>query len=198
MDKEPLKILLAGDSFAAPWPGPGFGWPRMLADKYTVTNVAQAGVSEYKILKQIERADVESFDCVIISHTSPNRLHTPNHPVHKTELHKDCDLIYADVENKRSWFNPSLSAAKGWFEYHYDQEYQNDIYKLIRKRIQEKITVPYISLNNLEASLPFVIETNSIDFSALWQTERGAVNHYTLSGNKTVFCTVDLAIQRIV
>lgn len=94
-------------------------------------------------------------------------------------------------------FNPSLAAAKGWFEYHYDQEYQNDIYLLLRESILENITKPYISLNNLEVSLPFVIEPNSIDFSKLWRTERGVVNHYTTAGNKTVFSTIDLAITKV-
>ena len=48
-----LRILIAGDSFAAEWPGT-HGWSKMLAEHHDVKNVAQAGVSEYKILKQLK------------------------------------------------------------------------------------------------------------------------------------------------
>ena len=43
-----MKLLVAGDSFVAEWPGDE-GWVKLLANDYDVTNVAQAGVSEYKI-----------------------------------------------------------------------------------------------------------------------------------------------------
>ena len=197
MVKKPIKILIAGDSFAAFWPNAVNGWPNLLSQKYNVTNIAEAGVGEYKIWKQIKNANIDEFDLVIVSHTSPNRVHTIKHPIHKTDLHKNCDLIYTDIEAHSNWFNPSLAAAKGWFEHHYDQEYQNDIYRLLRESILKNITKPYISLNNLEVSLPFVIEPNSIDFSKLWKTERGVVNHYTTAGNKTVFNAVDLAITKV-
>ena len=51
-----MKILICGDSFAADWTVkyPGQGWPNMLAEIHEVTNLAQAGCSEYKILKQLE------------------------------------------------------------------------------------------------------------------------------------------------
>ena len=197
MVKKSIKILIAGDSFAAKWPNAVNGWVNLLAEKYNVTNVAQAGVSEYKIWKQIETANVNEYDLVIVSHTSPNRVHTIKHPIHKTDLHKDCDLIYTDIEAYSDWFNPSLSAAKGWFEYHYDQEYQDDIYQLLRESILKNITKPYISLNNLDSSLPFIIEPNSLDFTGLWKSERGVVNHYTTAGNKTVFNAVDLTITKV-
>ena len=47
-----MKILVAGDSFAAEWPGDD-GWVKLLAQSHEVTNVAQAGCGEYKIFKQI-------------------------------------------------------------------------------------------------------------------------------------------------
>ena len=45
------RILVAGDSFAAEWPT-GKGWVHKLAEDNAVNIVAQAGVGEYKILKQ--------------------------------------------------------------------------------------------------------------------------------------------------
>ena len=39
-----------------------------------------------------------------VSCTSPSRVHTQNHPLHKKGLHKDCDLIYTDLEDRNSLF----------------------------------------------------------------------------------------------
>lgn len=193
MDEKSIKILIAGDSFAAPWADSG--WPSLLSKKYNVTNLAQAGVSEYKIYQQVK--SFKDYNLAIVSHTSPNRLHTRNHPIHKTELHKNCDLIYADIASHHNIFNRSLAAAKGWFSYHYDQEYQDTIYQMLRKSIQDIITVPCINLNNMPVSLPFCVEDICIDFSKLWQSERGIVNHYTDTGNQIVFEKVDKLIKKV-
>ena len=78
MDKKSKKILIIGDSFACVWPNEVTGWPTQLAQQYDVTNLAQAGVSEYKILKQLLNFEKENpwwqhdFNCVIVSHTSPS------------------------------------------------------------------------------------------------------------------------------
>ena len=70
------RIVLAGDSFGCEWPI-GEGWSLMLA-KNAVNNIAQAGVGEYKILKQLwnECRDaywVNNYDAVIVCHTSPKQ-----------------------------------------------------------------------------------------------------------------------------
>jgi hypothetical protein len=182
------NILIAGDSFAAEWPGEYLGWPKMLQEYYNVTNLAQAGVSEYKILKQLKSVDLSKFDSIIVSHTSPSRVHTPQHPLHKEGLHKDCDLIYTDIADRSSLFNSSLRAAQGWFRYHYDDEYQIDMYNLIRKEIRSLLgSYSYISITHTDISTEYAIEHNNINFSNLWKQERGSVNHYTLKGNKEIF-----------
>jgi hypothetical protein len=178
-----MKILIAGDSFAAPWPNTKLGWSDLLAEKHTVTNIAQAGISEYKILKQIESQNIVDFDVVIVSHTSPSRVHTPYHPLHKTGFHQHCDLILNDLIDRSSLFNPSLKAAQGYFKYHYDEEYQIDIYNLIRKQIMQLISIPYISMSHVDIVNDLKIEDNHIDFSHLWSNERGNINHYTIEGN---------------
>jgi len=186
-----MKILIAGDSFATVWPNAELGWPTLLAAKYNVVNLAQAGIGEYKILKQIESQHVASFDMVIVSHTSPSRLHTPQHPIHKQGLHKDCDLILNDLLDKSSFRNPSLKAAQEYFKYHYDDQYQIDIYNLIRKQIKLLITVPYISMSHIDIVNQLAVETNHINFSGLWTKERGSINHYTIEGNSKIFETLE-------
>ena len=186
-----MKVLIAGDSFATIWPNSQLGWPTLLAKKYNVVNLAQAGIGEYKILKQIKSQEINNFDLVIISHTSPSRLHTNNHPIHKEGFHKNCDLILNDLINRSAFRNPSLKAAQEYFKYHYDDEYQIDIYKLIRKQINELITVPYISMSHVDIVNTLAIEANHIDFSNLWAKERGSMNHYTVEGNFKIFETLE-------
>ena len=186
-----MKVLIAGDSFATIWPDSQLGWPTLLAKKYDVVNLAQAGIGEYKILKQIESQEINNFDLVIVSHTSPSRLHTNNHPVHKEGFHKNCDLILNDLINRSTFRNPSLKAAQEYFKYHYDDEYQIDIYNLIRKQINELITIPYISMSHVDVVNTLAIEANHIDFSNLWSKERGSMNHYTVEGNFKIFETLE-------
>jgi hypothetical protein len=92
------RLLIAGDSFAARYPDDqGQGWPLLLRELYEVTNVAQAGVSEYKILKQLQSiSNIGQYNFIVIAHTSPHRVHTRK-SIHNTELHKDCDLLLSDV-----------------------------------------------------------------------------------------------------
>jgi hypothetical protein len=189
------KILIAGDSFAAQWPNVDSGWVNLLKNNFTVTNVAQAGVGEYKILKQIQSINIKDYDAIIISHTSPSRVHTVSHPIHKDGFHKDCDLIITDIENRSSLFNNSLRTAKKWFEYHYDDEYQLDIYRLIRKEINSIINIPYLSLSHIPLVNQLSVEKNHIDFSNLWINNRGVINHYTKEANIEIYNKVKLWIQ---
>jgi len=183
-----INILIAGDSFAAKWPFARQGWVDLLAHKHNVTNVAQAGCGEYKILKQIQTADLGKYDLIIVSHTSPSRVYTPVHPIHKIGFHKDCDLLAKDVMERNSWFNNSLKAAQGYFKYHYDDEYQIEIYKLLRQKILEVIgNKPYLSLTHIDITRDLSIELDNIDFSDLWKKERGTINHYTINGNKIIY-----------
>jgi hypothetical protein len=48
------KILICGDSFAADWSKKynSIGWVNMIENDHIITNIAEAGVSEYKIYKQ--------------------------------------------------------------------------------------------------------------------------------------------------
>lgn len=194
LQKEKMQILIAGDSFAAKWHG-GRGWVDKLEKRYNVTNIAQGGVSEYKILKQLETIDHSKFDIVIVSHTSPYRVHTPNHPLHKTKLHANCDLIANDIMDRYSLFNNSLRAAQGYIKYHFDEEYYIDIYKLIRSKILDLITAKYISMSHLKLSKHLTVEPDHMDFYKTWQKHRGNYCHYDDKGNSIVYNFVKKRIR---
>lgn len=192
-----LKILIAGDSFAADWhakyPTEYCGWPNLLSTAYQVTNLAQAGCSEYKILKQIQSADLSLFDVVVVSHTSPDRVHTITHPVHSEDLlHNQADLIFSDIEyhwHKHS-DNLALASSYQYFKYHYDSQYYLDIYNLFRKEInsllQDTVSVQITHFSNVDAE---------INFSSLHRSNQGFINHYSRSGNIVVFKKLQKIIE---
>lgn len=187
------KILIVGDSFAADWRSKSseldYGWPTLLSQTHSTTNLAKGGVGEYKILKQIQSQDLNNYHSVIVAHTSPSRCHTKTHPVHNHDsFHNSCDLLYSDIDyhSKRSsnLFNFSLRAAKNWFIYHYDHDYQQDIYWLIRKEIDSLLQDKnVIELKN------FDIKANNtvLDYTGHAVYNQGYANHYTPETNKEIY-----------
>jgi len=197
MAQNSLKILIAGDSFAARWANTDTGWPSLLSQCFNVTNIAQAGVGEYKILKQIKNSDLNKFDLLIVSHTSPFRIHTPEHPIKRDGLHKNCDLIYTDLEANIDPSNKSLTTALDWFKYHYDEEYQCDMYNLVRQEINRIANIPYLCLDHNPITSNHAFEKDRIDFSNIWTKHRGVINHYNDDGNTLVFQTIRDKIEKL-
>lgn len=185
------KILILGDSFAADW-SVKFkdykGWPNLLAEKYQVDNIAQAGVAEYKIYKQLlSITDLNVYDFIIISHTSPYRVHTRNHPIHCDDiLHNHADLIYGDVEyHKNRWynlFNKRLRAAYEFFKYHYDEEYFFTTYWLYRKEIDL-----ILKKHNVLVIDNFNEKSDCLNFKYMIPTYSGRINHFNKEGNEIIY-----------
>lgn len=187
------RLLIAGDSFAARYPDDqGQGWPLLLRELYEVTNVAQAGVSEYKILKQLQSiSNIGQYNFIVIAHTSPHRVHTRK-SIHNTELHKDCDLLLSDVESKKFTLDPAIKSAKGYFKYHFDPDYYQDIYNLLRKEINEVTRyVPTLHVDHFDTALAYAKEDHRLDLSSMWPYYRGDVNHYTREGNQIVCARIE-------
>jgi len=181
-----MKLLIAGDSFTADWSikyPDVVGWPNMLASKYDVQNIAQAGVGEYKILKQLESVDVSNFDAVIISHTSFSRVHTKKHPfLFDDILHKNCDLILSDLNHKK-YLNESARTAYNYFKYHFDENYYEDIYNLVRDKIESLIKdiKLYLPINNFQP------RSYDISYNHLLHSYKGEINHFNQEGNEIIF-----------
>lgn len=184
------KILILGDSFAADWSvkyKEYKGWPSLLKDRYDVTNLAQAGVGEYKIYKQLDKVDPSDYDVIIISHTSPYRVHTRTHPIHYYDkLHNNADMIYGDIRYHRfrlcNLFNRSLKAAYDFFRYHYDDEYFSTTYWLYRREIDNKLKNSYtIVIDN------FNEEPGTLNFKYMSPQHSGIINHFSKEGNVIIF-----------
>ena len=194
-----MNLLLCGDSFAADWQvkyPDQKGWPNLLADKYTVTNIAQAAVGEYKIWQQIKSADLTKFDTIVISHASPNRIHCKIHPVHAdTILHKHSDLIYSDL---LAHDTADCKLAVGFFERYFEIDYHQDISELICREILN-ILGNYTHLNQIH-----LVNINkkklynflpSYDINRIFTKHRGDINHLSAMGNQKVFEKIEQLIS---
>lgn len=183
------KLLICGDSFAADWTVKysGKGWPNMLAEHYSVTNLAQAGCSEFKIYKQLTSVDLDLFDSIIISHTSPYRIYVKEHPVHKDDpLHKNSDLIYTDI-SEHSKNNAELLSAIEYFEKYFDTDYAIYVHNLICQDIEKIVQGKnVIHMKHIRWDDLYQFK-NLLDFRAVFSQHRGSMNHFDELGNILVF-----------
>jgi hypothetical protein len=194
-----MKLLICGDSFAADWQieyPDQKGWPNLLADKYTVTNIAQAAVGEYKIWQQIKSINLSKFDTVIISHSSPNRIHCKNHPIHANKvLHKDSDLIYNDL---LAHDDSDCKLAVKFFERYFEIDYYQDISNLICREILN-ILDQYPELNqihlvNIKKKRLYDFLPGYYDINRIFVKHRGDMNHLTPTGNQLMFNQIEKMI----
>jgi hypothetical protein len=190
-----MKILIAGDSFAADWTvkyPDQKGWPNLLAECFDVKNIAQAGVSEYRIYRQIMSVEnLHEYDFCIISHTSPYRSVTRHHPVHASDLlHQHADLMLNDINyhfhTLKGMFNRSLRAASKYIKYHYDIEFHETIYNLLKKEIDEKLLK-----NNTISIFDLLFKLNDneqdVNLHELQKRYPGKINHFSIQGNQLIF-----------
>lgn len=186
------KVLICGDSFAADWTVkyPGEGWPNLLAKDYNVTNLAQAGCSEYKIYKQLKSTDLSQYDHIIVFHTSPNRLYTVKHPVHHSDpLHCNSDLIYNDVK-EHSNTNKELVPVVEYFEQHFDVDYARFMHNLLCEHI-ENMLEPYDTIHASGIDYDELYQfSNMIKFNDVVLKNLGSINHCNSIGNKIVYNTL--------
>lgn len=185
------RILICGDSFAADWSIKYLdypGWPNLIANEYIVTNLAQAGVSEYKIWLQLKSANLSQYDIIILSHTSPYRIPIEEHPAHKDDLlHKNCDLIYLDAKKSD---NKELQPIVDYFEKYFIPDYACFVHNLIIDQeinyLQEKFAKPVINITNLDWS-GLRCTNNFISFHSVFKQHPGLINHFSKHGNQLIF-----------
>jgi hypothetical protein len=193
------KILICGDSFAADWTVkyPGEGWPNLLAKEYDITNLAQAGCSEYKIYLQIQSVNLADFDAIIVSHTSPYRLYVKEHPIHMNDiLHSNSDLIYSDVK-EHSKSNKELLPLANYFEEYFDIDHAKFVHSLICEKI-EKIAATHNTLHLVNHKWDDLYKfQNVFSFNELFETNRGTINHFDENGNYIVYQKVSEWIKHL-
>ena len=176
------NVLICGDSFAADWTKKynGAGWVNMLCNDFNITNVAEAGVSEYKIYQQIKKQKIQDYDKVIISHTSAYRIPVETHPVHsKDTLHYNCDFIYSDIREHKD--NPDVKCIVDLYEKYFHVDYAVFVHELIVKEINtlcpNAINITFFNSFNKDA----------VQFEDVFLENRGNMNHLNEKGNKIIY-----------
>lgn len=188
-----IKVLLCGDSFSAdytPIDKEGIGWPTLLAQDVDLTNVSNAGSSEYRIWRQVRDNVNSSYDYVIVSHTSPYRIYIEQHPLHSESLlHKNCDLIYNDIKGR------NLDYIEHWFEKCFSDEQARDVHQLLIKDIDTMCNGNKIlHIGHLDISAPK--NFNFVSFNKEWKKHQGTVNHYNRNGNQKVYAKLKEMIDK--
>jgi|TARA_B100001093_G_scaffold328543_1_gene313505 hypothetical protein len=167
-------ILITGDSFSADY---GKGWVNSIDN---AVNVSQCGVGEYKILKQLQNRDLSLYTHIIVSHTSPYRIHTAHHPLHANDkMHYACDFMYDDVKDR-------LPDVTKFFTDYYDLEHA--VY--MHTKVCEDINLLTKNFNT--------IHVNHVDWTGLYKFDNqlcfkkikksiNSCNHYNDENNKLVY-----------
>lgn len=183
------KLLICGDSFAADWTikyTGKLGWVNMLEKEFQVTNLAQAGCSEYKIYKQIKSLELKKFDNIIVSHTSPYRIYTDHHPVHyRDKLHKNSCFIYSDIKEHIKNF-PELTSLNDFFENYFNFEYAEHVHNLLCMEIESYCPASTLHITNIDWNNLHEFK-NWLKFDNIFKDHRGVINHYNDEGNKMIF-----------
>jgi hypothetical protein len=176
-------LLIAGDSFSADWTTKykGRGWVNMLENDFEVTNISQAGVSEYKIYLQLKSQDLSKFDNVIVSHTSAYRIPIQEHPIHKGDLlHDNCDIIFSDISEHLN--NPIMKTAYDFYSDIFYPEYFCFVNDLIYKEIYNLIPSG-LHITFFDSFYP----TEVLKFENVFLNNRGVINHLNDVGNNIIY-----------
>lgn len=177
------KILIAGDSFATDWTVKyeGYGWVNMLSNEFDVTNIAEAGVSEYKIYQQLKGKNLQDYDYVIVSHTSAYRIPIEEHPIHKDDiLHKNCDLIFSDVKEH---INNSLMKTAYDF---YTDLFLPDYFIFVNSLIYKEIKLLSNNIKHITFFDSFY-DNKVLKFENVFLKNKGLINHMNQKGNDIIF-----------
>jgi hypothetical protein len=192
-----MHLLIIGDSFAADWSvkyQEKQGWPNYLADKYSVTNLAQAGCSEYKIKKQLDLIKLKDYTHCIVTHTSPSRIPVEKNPLHYNDtLHHNCDFIYADVAESA---NVEVTCVKEYYEKFYNESFYIYVYELIAQDIfsilqNAKIKTLHISF------FDYPLRCLDFNYYKLFKKLPGDTNHLSEMGNKKVFISINQWLESV-
>lgn len=187
------QLLIVGDSFAADWSlkfNSRHGWPNLLAEKYKVTNVAQAGCSEYKIYKQIKSNISNIYDLIIVAHTSPYRIPVEKHPIHSNNLlHQHSDFIYLDSKSS------DIKCITEYFEKYFWLEHALFVHQCTLEKqlsILKNNNVLHITMHQWDNLVTF---EKFINFESVFREHPGLINHLTPEGNKIIFNRIEQVIN---
>lgn len=190
------NILICGDSFAAESLATTDSWTQLLAKDYKIKNVAMAGISEYKILSQLKISNLNRYDLVIISHTSPNRIHTLTNPLYSDKSHRYhySDVLFSDVEDKLGE-NINADYLYKYFMNVFDFEYYRYVHSCCCSDIDALTTsIKTMHITHFEWDKFYQFE-NLHNFYSLWCKHKGNINHYDAIANEVIYDSIIMYIK---
>jgi len=185
-DKDTKVVGIFGDSFGYVKSDHEFlGWVEMLSTHVAVKNFCQCGSSQYRILQTLKSTDLNQFDQLIITHTSPTRVFARHNPLHADNpVYQNCDLLFADVEGRKDSFSVM---AQQYFKMLFDFHYSLDVHNMICREIDELcINLHCLHITHFDYTNCYQF-VNMINFFPIWSKNRGPVHHYNKHGNQYVF-----------
>ena len=183
------KIGLFGDSFGYQHSSQPFdSWVDILENHFEITNNCQCGASEYKILQQLKRSNLEQFDILLITHTSPVRVFVAYNSLHRhSDTHRDCDIIYTDIADRDDEFS---QACRQYFKHIFDLDYAIDMHNMICKEIDQLCSnKKVLHITHFDYDQLYVFP-GMINFYTHWLDNQGPVNHYNQTGNRQVYQSI--------
>jgi hypothetical protein len=181
------NLLIVGDSFSSAQLAEDSGWPVLLCQNFNVTNLSSPGIGEYKILQKIKSIQVNNYDFIIISHTSPNRLHTITNPLYPPgHLYSSSDIIFTDAESKIHQI-PMAQEIVNYYKYIFDPEYYNFIHTSCCEKIDQLTqNTKVLHITHFEWSELYQFN-NMVNFYSFWLDNQGSIVHYTKEANQVIY-----------
>jgi hypothetical protein len=189
------NLLIVGDSFSSAELSGDSGWPVLLDQNFNITNFSSPGIGEYKILQKLKSAMLEQYELIIISHTSPNRLHSVANPLYPPgHLYRSSDIIFSDAESKIHQVHLAKDIVN-YYKYIFDSDYYNFIHTCCCQEI-DQITKNNKVLHITHFEWHGLYQFDKlINFHNFWLDNRGSIAHYTKEANQIIYKTLLGRIQ---
>jgi hypothetical protein len=192
------NILIIGDSFSSSQISDRYGWPILLTEDFTVTNLSEPGIGQYKILKKVKSINLDNYDLILISHTSSNRVHCQTNPLYPDQhLYKPSDVIFADAESKLQQV-PAAEHLVYYYKYIFDNEYYQFVHTCCCQEIDRLTqTIPALHITHFNWDNLYQFP-NMINYYDFWLKNRGDFAHYSKEANGVIYQQLRDKLQEII
>jgi len=162
-------ILIAGDSFSAVYDNKTEWWH--FGD---CKNISQKGSSEFKILKSLQKKNLNNYEKIIVCHTSPYRIYTENNIINNGDHARGCYLIN-DLLNKKGDIRLT---AELYIKYFFNEEYVLWCYYKVMEEINN------LTKNHTTLHISFFDVKNVLQLKHIYEQNKGNICWMSKEGNK--------------
>lgn len=148
-----MKILIAGDSFAAETKSYVFrkySWSNILQNqtKWSITNIAEEGASLSHTYLKLDKINFEKFDKVVVVVTQIGRVCIQNSELQLANLNAAEDYIKKLSQSTNHMRYKIALAVKYYYEYLYNEDLELVYFESLLKKIKEIVPKQKLVLVN--------------------------------------------------